>query len=418
VSTINNKRKKSAERSFEEPPPLVPCTLEEMIAILNRWVADDIIKLPEAQKKVIEEDKKNQKFCYFHQYIHHSTVDCWTLRMKFHEKIQDGTLEMPQAQQKVHTDHFLKYKDKAVISVVIHGNARDVDMDEPVAASTAMTPATIKTLQRNPKFRSLFNQLGLNPEARTVATKAIMAVAAESDAHCFTAETHASRAFLETTNAIIFTDEDMEVQYLDHRRLFYLSATINEVQVRRALVDTGFCINLIPLSTIQVAEISQKKIQGAPMEIKGFGGIGEYTKGHIQLVLKVGPIVALTRFHVVDSVVPYHILLGRPWLHKHQLVSSTYHQCVKGRLNKKPIRIAANPTSFDQSKSHFVEVALYDEVAPVGEVSLAKPVGIPLPKWEEIKDAPEADLRDLLELKRKRREEDSTNKSQLQCVCV
>ena len=61
------------------------------------------------------------------------------------------------------------------------------------------------------------------------------------------------------------------------------------------------------------------------MEIKGFGGIAEYTKGHIQLVLKVGLIMALTRFHVVDSVVPYHILRGRPWLHKHQLVSSTYH---------------------------------------------------------------------------------------------
>ena len=43
------------------------------------------------------------------------------------------------------------------------------------------------------------------------------------------------------------------------------------------------------------------------MEIKSFGGIGEYTKGHIQLVIKVGPIVVLTRFHVVDSVVPYHI---------------------------------------------------------------------------------------------------------------
>ena len=148
------------------------------------------------------------------------------------------------------------------------------------------------------------------------------------------------------------------------------------------------------------------------MEIKGFGGIGEYTKGHIQLVLKVGPIVALTRFHVVDSVVPYHILLGRPWLHKNQLVFSTYHQCVKGRLNGKPIRIAANPTPFDQSESHFVKAALYDEVAPAGEASLAKPVGISLSKWEEIKDASEANLRDLLEQKRKRRGEASTSKSQ------
>uniref|UniRef100_A0A2N9EJ59 Integrase catalytic domain-containing protein n=1 Tax=Fagus sylvatica TaxID=28930 RepID=A0A2N9EJ59_FAGSY len=150
------------------------------------------------------------------------------------------------------------------------------------------------------------------------------------------------------------------------------------------------------------------------MEIKGFGGVGEYTKGHIQLVLKVGPIVALTRFHVVDSVIPYHILLGRPWLHKHQLIPSTYHQCVKGRLNGKPIRIAANSIPFDQSESHFVEAALYDEITPAGEASLAKPIGIPLPKWEEIKDAPEADLRDLLEWKKKRKAKASASKSQPQ----
>ena len=108
-----------------------------------------------------------------------------------------------------------------------------------------------------------------------------MAIVADSGARCFTAETHANRTFLETTNAITFTDEDMEVQYPDHWRPLYLSATINEVQVRRALIDTSSCINLIPLSTIQAAEIYQKKIKEAPMEIKGFGGIGEYTKGHI-----------------------------------------------------------------------------------------------------------------------------------------
>ena len=116
-----------------------------------------------------------------------------------------------------------------MVSIVIHGNTSDADMDEPASASSAMTPTAIKTLQRNPRFRSFFNQLGLNPEARTAATEAIMAIAADSGAHCFTAETHASRAFLETTNAITFIDEDMEVQYLDHRHPLYLSAIINEV---------------------------------------------------------------------------------------------------------------------------------------------------------------------------------------------
>ena len=86
---------------------------------------------------------------------------------------------------------FLKHKDRAVVSVVIHGSASDADMDEPVAASSTMTPAAIKTLPRNPRFQSLFNQLGLNPEACTTATKAIMAIAADSGAHCFIVETHA-----------------------------------------------------------------------------------------------------------------------------------------------------------------------------------------------------------------------------------
>ena len=117
-----------------------------MMAILNKWVADGVIKLLEVPKKAPEEDKKNPKFCYFHKYIHHSIADCWILRRKFHEKIQDKTLELPQVWQKVHTDPFLKHKDKAVVSVVIHGNASDVDMDEPAAASTTMTPTAIKTL--------------------------------------------------------------------------------------------------------------------------------------------------------------------------------------------------------------------------------------------------------------------------------
>ena len=157
VSTVNNKWKKPFERSFEEPLPPVPYTLEEMMAILNKWVADGIIKLPKALKKATEEDKKNPKFCYFHQYVHYSIVDFWTLRRKLLEKIQDRTLKLPQAKQNVHIDPFLKHKDRAVVSVVIHGNASDVDMEESTAASTAMILTAIKTLQRNPRFRSHFN---------------------------------------------------------------------------------------------------------------------------------------------------------------------------------------------------------------------------------------------------------------------
>uniref|UniRef100_A0A2N9EZ34 RNA-directed DNA polymerase n=1 Tax=Fagus sylvatica TaxID=28930 RepID=A0A2N9EZ34_FAGSY len=388
TSPSGTKRKNPTDKAYEEAPPL-PFTTEEMIAILDKWVQDQVIKLPRISKQPTAEEQKNPKYCHYHRYINHPTVDCRTLRWED--------------------------KGKAIVSVVIHGNVSDMEAEESAAASSSLIPAAVRTLQKSPKFKSLFSQLGFGPEARNAATEALITIAAESGATCFTAEAHASRAFLETTNAITFTDEDMEVQYPDHRRPLYLSAVIKDVQVRRALVDTGSCLNLIPLSTLQAVNLPQQKIQGSPMEVTGFGGITEHTMGHVQLVLKVGPIVALTRFHVVNAETPYHVLLGRPWLHKHKLMSSTYHQCVKGRLNGKPIRIAANSCPFDQTEAHFVEAALYDDLASTGEPSIVRPCGTPLPAWEDIKDDPEIDLRELLERKKKRKEREVEHGSPQQC---
>jgi hypothetical protein len=93
----------------------------------------------------------------------------------------------------------------------------------------SINPAAIKTLQRSPKFWSLFNQLGLGPDARKAAIEAIVNVAAGLGSQYYTAEAHASQAFLETTNTVTFTDEDMEVQYPGHRKPLYVAAMINDV---------------------------------------------------------------------------------------------------------------------------------------------------------------------------------------------
>ena len=83
---------------------------------------------------------------------------------------------------------------------------------------------------------------------------------------------------METTNAITFTDEDMEVEHPDHRRPLYLMATINGVQVRKALVETRASLNLIPLSTLKAVGLTGRRILGAPIEITGFGGSTKSTE--------------------------------------------------------------------------------------------------------------------------------------------
>ena len=72
------------------------------------------------------------------------------------------------------------------------------------------------------------------------------------------------------TNAITFTNEDMEVEHPDHHRPLYLMATINGVQIRRALVDTRASLNFITLSTLEAVGLVDRRILGAPMEITGF----------------------------------------------------------------------------------------------------------------------------------------------------
>ena len=163
------------------------------------------------------------------------------------------------------------------------------------------------------------------PEARKIATKSLISIATDSGVECFTAESHTSRAYLETTNAITFTNEDMKVEYSDHRRPLYLMATINGIQIKRTLIDTEASLNLIALSTLEAVSIAGKRILRASVEITGFRGATESTKRYVQLALRVGLIVALTRFHVINSEVSYHILLGCLWLHKHRLIPSTYH---------------------------------------------------------------------------------------------
>ena len=97
-------------------------------------------------------------------------------------------------------------------------------------------------------------------------------------------------------------------------------------------------------------------------------------------------------------------------MHKHRLVPSTYHQCMKGRLNDKMICIVENPSPFEQVEAHLVETMFYVEWAPSGKSSVSKPQGTLIPRWEDIQDDLEFNLKELL-MRRKKRKEASTSES-------
>lgn len=186
-------------------------------------------------------------------------------------------------------------------------------------------PAPLWPCRRALGSKTYLTSLSSWQTKRRVAMRALLNIPTRARVECFTAETQANWAFLKETNVITFIDENMEVKHLDHRRPLYLAATINQILIKRSLVDNKLSMNMIPLSTLEAIEKPRSKIVGFLIEVTGFKGRGENTVGYIQLWLKVGPIASLTHFHMVKTEVSYHVLFGRPWLHKHHLIPSTYH---------------------------------------------------------------------------------------------
>ena len=170
-----------------------------------------------------------------------------------HRRIKEGTLELTQ--QEVQRNPIPNHKGKGVAAVVICA-----DLGEDEEKDSALPAAAITTLQQNSKFKKKFDQLGLMIKERKIDTKALVSIASRVGIECLSAEVTNDRALLQESSEITFSNEDMEVEYSDHKRPLYLAASINQIPIKRALVDTGASVNLISLSTLQAARILERKI--------------------------------------------------------------------------------------------------------------------------------------------------------------
>ena len=66
-----------------------------------------------------------------------------------------------------------------------------------------------------------------------------MSIASGAGIECLTTEAVGDKALLHESSEITFSDKDMKVGYSDHRRPLYLAVFINQIPIKRALVDTG-----------------------------------------------------------------------------------------------------------------------------------------------------------------------------------
>ena len=91
--SINEKKRKSDGREYENPQPL-PCTPKELDMLLDKWIADGIFKPNQVSREPIEEECRDPRFCCLHNYVQHPTVECWAFHRLVHHRIREGTFEL------------------------------------------------------------------------------------------------------------------------------------------------------------------------------------------------------------------------------------------------------------------------------------------------------------------------------------
>ena len=187
-------------------------------------------------------------------------------------------------------------------------------------------------------------------------------------------------------NAILFTDTDMCVSSPNHNRPLYVEGILNGHPVKRTFIDIESSLNIMPKATFEAAGIDIQRLVRQPISVNGFSHSSTKTIGRVNVDLKIGPIRGPVTFHVIDALVSYHLLIGRKWLHDHNLIPSTLHQCMKGHWNGKDAFIPATKNSFEHDESYFIESTFFDEYAEEGETASARAPGVPLPSWEEVQE--------------------------------
>ena len=111
TTSVGEKRKKPEGKIFDEPP-VIPCTVEELNHVLDKWIGDGIVRPFTVFRPPTEEERKNPLFYRIHNYVKHSTNDCWTLRKLFHKKLREGTLGLTQKEPEVQRNLYLTTKKR------------------------------------------------------------------------------------------------------------------------------------------------------------------------------------------------------------------------------------------------------------------------------------------------------------------
>lgn len=151
--------------------------------------------------------------------------------------------------------------------------------------------------------------------------------------------------------AIVVYHDERRDRPSSHHRPVYVTASINGVELKWAMLNLGSSLNIVSLSILDAVGIPRERITRQLIEGSSLRVHNTYNLGFVNIDLAVGTNQTAHGFHVIECKTTYHLLpesLG----YTAKAIPFTYHQCLKAIWKCRRIHVNATESSFQPDEAH------------------------------------------------------------------
>ena len=126
-----------------------------------------------------------------------------------------------------------------------------------------------------------------------------------------------------------FTEADLKMVQHPHNDALVVSLQVGECQVKRILIDQGSSCDIMYVRCYKELGLHPDDLEQSNGSMVGFNGTSTWPLSATSLEVQADTKKIRTEFMVINTPLPYNIILGRPWLHAMGAVPSTLHQLLR-----------------------------------------------------------------------------------------
>ncbi|KAI5443834.1 hypothetical protein KIW84_012472 [Lathyrus oleraceus] len=135
-----------------------------------------------------------------------------------------------------------------------------------------------------------------------------------------------------------------------------------DIVLSRVLVDTGSSLNVIPKKSLAKLTIEGLVMKPSSLIMRVLDGLRRTVIGEVDLPIKIGPHVFFITFYVMEIYPAYSCLLGRPWIHSDDAVTSTLYQRLKLMIGSKLVVVEGEEDIMVSHLASFMYVEVGGEI--------------------------------------------------------